>query len=337
MLRNGTEELQSRIDHASIVHGWVQNWDMDSNGSSVQPRSMNGGTLVAVLAAVLFGAAQFLNAAISARLPGVLVARWTLGSAALMTGLGTAILRPDLPVGSTLWALLAGAGSALGAAALYRSLELGSVSVAIPLCTTTTTAIPVAVGLLVLGEGADLSTAVGLLAALAAILLVSSSRQDNRPPPSLQAAGGRKPDGSETVSTATNWGRVGLPLLAGVGFAVELVGISRFASEQAIPLLWVTFVVAVLLLIPARIPEHPPARRRDIAALVVAGVLTATAMIAFHRAAELAGLSTAGVIVGLYPVVPVALAITLLGERPGRAGALGLLCAAVAVLSIGGR
>lgn len=315
----------------------MQNWDMDVNGSGVQPRRMNSGTLVAVLAAFLFGAAQFLNAAVSARIPGVVVARWTLGSAAVATGLGAAILRPGPPVGSTLWALLAGAGSALGAAALYRSLERGNVSVAIPLCTTTTTAIPVAVGLLVLGEGADLSTAVGLVAALAAILLVSSSREGTRPPPSLQAAGCRKPDGREAASTAGGWDMVGLPLLAGVGFAVELVGISRFASEQAISMLWVTFLVAVLLLIPVRTPEHPPARRRDIAAVVVAGALTATAMVAFHRATALTGLSIAGIIVGLYPAVPVALAIALLGERPGRARVLGLLCATIAVLCIGGR
>lgn len=298
---------------------------------------MNTGTLLAVGAALMFGAAQFLNAVVSARLPGIAVARWTLASAALVTGLATAVIRPGPPAGSTMWALLAGAGGALGAAALYRSLERGNVSMAIPLCTTTTTAIPVAVGLLFLGEGGDASTALGLVAALVAIILVSRSRENTRPSPGLQAASDRKPATAEVFSTATGWGTAGLPLLAGIGFAVELIGISRFPSDQVISLLWVSFVVAVLLLLPIRTPGHAPARRRDIAAVIAAGALTAAAMIAFHRATELTGLSVAGIIVSLYPVVPVVLAVALLGERPGPGRVLGLISAAVAVLTIGGR
>lgn len=298
---------------------------------------MNIGTLAAVGAALLFGTAQFLNAAVSARIPGVTVARWTLGSGALLTGIATAVIRSGLSTGSTMWALLAGGGGALGAATLYRSLERGNVSVAIPLCTTTATAIPVAVGLLLLGEGADVSTVAGLIAALVAIVLVSSSRENTRPPRGVRATPEREPAARNAIPSATGWSTVGLPLLAGVGFAVELVGISRFPSEQAIPLLWVSLAVGVLVLLPVRTPMRAPARRRDIAAVIAAGALTATAMIAFHQATELIGLSVAGVIIGLYPAVPVALAVIVLRERPGRSRVFGLICATVAVLIIGGR
>ena len=298
---------------------------------------MNIGTLVAVGAALLFGTAQFLNATVSAQVPGVTVARWTLGGGALLTAIATAVIRPGLSTGSTMWALLAGAGGALGAAALYRSLERGNVSVAIPLCTTTATAIPVAVGLLLLGEDADTSTAAGLIAALVAIVLISSSRENTRPPPGLHATAERRPDTRKTVPSATRWSTVVLPLLAGVGVAVELVGITRLPADQKIALLWVSFTVGVLLLLPIPTPPRAPVRRRDIAAVIAAGALTATAMFAFHQATELTGLSVAGVIIGLYLAVPVALAVIVLRERPGRSRVFGLVCATVAVLIIGGR
>ncbi|ROZ61495.1 hypothetical protein EDL96_13230 [Kocuria soli] len=297
---------------------------------------MHIGILLAIGAAVLFGTAQFLNAAVSARVPGVSVARWTLGGAALVTGLATAVMRPGVQTGTTLWALLAGVGSALGSVALYRSLARGNVSVAVPLATTSSTAIPVAVGVVLLGESADTSTVLGLIAALAAIILVASSH-DNRPSPGFHPAADLEPADRTALSPATSWAAVGLPLLAGAGFAAELVGVSQFASDQVISLLWVSFVVALLLLLPVRTRERARTRRCDIATVIVAGAMTATAMVAFHQATQLTGLSTAAVIVGLYPAVPVALAILVLRERPGPTRLIGLACATVAVLTISGR
>src|SRR5699024_7457276 len=105
--------------------------------------------------------------------------------------------------------------------------------------------------------------------------------------PGLHATGERGPATRKTVPAAMRWSTVVLPLLAGVGFAVELVGVSRFPTEQTIPLLWVSFTVGVLLLLPVHTPTRAPARRRDIATVVAAGALTATAMFAFHQATEL--------------------------------------------------
>lgn len=302
---------------------------------------MMNGTALAVLAALLFGTAQFLNAMLSARIRGVVVARWTLAGAALTAGAASVALRtgPLLTAGTAAWAPLAGAGGALGAAALYRSLERGRVTVAIPIATATTTAIPVAVGLLLLGEPANLATGVGLVAALGAIVLVTRSRgaavAREDPPAGPDRGGaavlriGASPAGLGVL--------VGMPLLAGVGFAVELVAISRFPASHLVPLLFASFVVSVLVLLPIPIPPGGGQRRCDTATALAAGALTASAMATFHQATQLTGLGAAGVIVGLYPAVPVVLAILLLGERPGPLRIIGLVCAVLAVLTIGGR
>lgn len=317
---------------------------MDGNACGDQHRSMINGTVLAVLAALLFGTAQFLNARLAARMPGVAVARWTLAGAALATGVAAAVLGsgPGLPAGAATWALLSGAGGALGAAALYRSLESGRVTVAIPIATATTTAIPVAVGLLVLGEEAGVATGVGVVAAIAAIILVTGSRGATDSAHDKHYAGPDQGPAAKSCPDArsANLGAtVGLPLLAGVGFAVELVGISRFPSSHLVPLLFASFIVSVLVLLPIRAPAHhrPRPRRHDTATALAAGVLTATAMATFHTATQFTGLGTASVIVGLYPAVPVVLAVALLGERPGPTRIVGLACAVLAVLTIGSR
>ncbi|MGO1523824.1 MAG: EamA family transporter [Nesterenkonia sp.] len=296
---------------------------------------MGMGTALAVFAAVVFGVAQFLNASVSSRVPGIVVARWTLASAALVTGAITAVTRPDGEPGTATWAVLAGAGAALGSAMLYRSLEDGQISVAIPLSTTTAMIIPAAVGLLALGENADLLTGAGIAAAVGAIALVTRShdaaRSSTLPSPVRRRA---RTNDTAPVGPLRS---TGLPLLAGAGFAVELVGVSRFPEGQMISLLWVSFLVATLLLLPVRTPSRSHAPRRDVVAVMLAGALTATAMVAFHRATHLTGLSVAGVVIGLYPAVPILLAMVLLGERPSRTRIAGLVCAALAVLAIGGR
>lgn len=296
---------------------------------------MGIGTALGAFAALAFGVAQFLNAAVSSRIPGIVVARWTLASAALVTGAATAVTRPDVEPGAASWAVLAGVGAVWGSAMLYRSLEHRQVSIAIPLSTTTAMVIPAAVGLLALGENADLRTGAGIAAALGAIALVTKSHDAFRPStlPSPVRRRARKNDTAPVGQLRS----IGVPLLAGAGFAVELVGVSRFPEGQIISLLWVSFLVATLFLLPVRTPSRSLARRRDITAVILAGALTATAMVAFHRATQLTGLSVAGVVIGLYPAVPVILAMVLLGERPNRTRIAGLICAALAVLAIGGR
>lgn len=300
---------------------------------------MDFGTVIAGLAALSFGSGQFINGAVSARTSGIAVARWNLCSATLIMGIVTAIAHPGVPsVDAFGWAVVAGLGGVLAAAALYRSLEYGELSAVIPLCTITGMIIPIAVGVLLLGEPATPFTIVGLAAAVGGIVLVTRSgtqrwttRSSSTPAESTVSSATR----TSTPTSARSLGALGLPLLAGVGVAVELVGINRFPSHDLITLLCAEFLVGALVLLVIRTPQRAPLRVHHKALVFCSGALTATGMTLFHTAADTIGLSLAGIIIGLYPAVPLLLAVIVLGERPNKTRMLGLLFSVIAVLIIG--
>ena len=294
---------------------------------------------MALLAALFFGSAQFVNGSISAWTSGVAVARWNICSAALITGVIVAVIRPGVSFTGALWAVVAGVGGALSAAALYRSLEQGELSVAIPLCTITSVIIPVGVGLFFLSEPLKMATGLGLAAAIGAILLVTRSRPERTrvtaQAVSVRRAGpGAAPAQRKPTSHVLRV--IGLPLPAGVGVAIELVGISRFPQENFLSLLWASFFVGAMIMLLIKTPSRPPMRPRHKVMVLFSGALTATGMTLFYTASIHIGLSLAGIIIGLYPVIPILLAILFLGERPHTLRVLGLALSGAAVLIIGG-
>ena len=207
-----------------------------------------------------------------------------------------------------LYASLAGIAGAIGLAALYRGLAVGSMSVVAPI-SATAAVIPVAAGVIT-GERPSGAQGAGIALALAGVALAS---RESRPD-----GGGR--------GVAEG---VGLALVAAVGFGLLLVALGAASDADA---LWATLAMRTtsftLLALAALIVRPTLAVGRDnLPVLVLIGVLDAAGNALFALATTESLLSVAAVLAQLYPVVTVLLARMVLGERISRPQQVGVVSA----------
>ncbi|MGH2444784.1 MAG: EamA family transporter [Candidatus Limnocylindria bacterium] len=271
---------------------------------------------LALASAVLYGLSDFAG--------GLLARRASVWAVAVVTQVATtvliamaALLLPGSPAPlDWAWGLVAGVGTGVGTAYLYRGLATGRMGVVAPVSAVGAAVLPVGVGLLT-GERPAPWAWIGIACAIPAIWLVSS--------------------GADPVDVAgrTHASRDGLAdgLLAGLGFGVmfsalgqvpEVAGLGPLAAGE------VMSVVAVIglasLLGQPWVPRDPYLWRA-----VVVAALAAGATVLFLFAAQTGLLAIASVLSSLYPAVTVLLAAILLRERIHRGQAVGLGLAAVAV------
>ncbi|MFG2001431.1 EamA family transporter [Spirillospora sp. NPDC048911] len=282
------------------------------------------GEVLALAAAGAFGITHFTAGLLARRVPGVTVALYTqLGGTAIVV-LGALLWTSGTPGAADLaWGALSGAGSGVGVAFLYRAMGRGSLSVVVPLSDVGTVAIPVLVGLAVLGDRPSPLGLLGIALTIPAIWLAATGPA---PPPG--------------TPTATRTGRgvlapgVGDALLAGTGFAVQYLALKPIpldaglwpiaasrAASVAVTLPWVLAAAGVPLRIPAR---------HALPALAV-GTVGSAAVVLFWVAAHREMLAVASVLAALYPVIPVVLALVFLRERLTFKQALGLCGAGAAI------
>jgi len=271
--------------------------------------------LLALLAAVSYGLADFVG--------GVLSKRSSPWAVALMAQVGGAVLVfaltlvvPGEPTRvDVAWSVVAGLGNGFGTAFLYRGLSSGRMGVVAPVSGVGAALVPVAVGVLS-GERPALLVWGGILLALPGIWLVS------REP----TAGGLGPGLTDGI-------------LAGLGFGALFAALAQIpASAGFLPLALNQVVAGVAIIAVAAalrsawVPREPRAF-----AGVVSGGLGALATGAFLVATHGGFLTVTAVIASLYPAFTIMLAATVLREHVHRAQAMGLgLCAvAVALVAAG--
>lgn len=276
---------------------------------------MSTGILLALLAAVGYGAADFVGGLTSRR-----TSPWVVAFAGQLAGglamLAVALVVPAQPHGPDFaWSLLAAAGSAAGTVFLYRGLARGRMGVVAPVSGVGAAVVPVLVGV-ALGERPGALTWIGVLVALPGIYVVSRDVTPGR---------GRAWDGLADGA------------LAGLGFGVLFVALAQVSpSAGVLPLAvhqgvgaLVTLAVAVLLQ-QARVPRGR-AERRAVGTGAVAGLLGAAGTAAFLVASHRADLAVVGVLASLYPAVTVLLAATVLHEPLRLAQGLGVLVCGVSI------
>ena len=282
---------------------------------------MSIGILLAVMAAVGYGAADFIGGLASRR-----VSHWTValagqlagGAALLVVGL---FLPGNVRAGDVAWALLAGLGSAVGTVSLYRGLARGRMGIVAPVSGVGAALVPVLVGVS-LGERPTTLVWLGVLVALPAIYLVSRDATHG----DVRGLGGLLDGG-----------------LAGLGFGVLFVALAQIPeSAGLLPLAANQGVGAVLTLVLAtalRQPLLPRERssRRATAWGAAGGMLGTSGTVAFLLASHTTHLAVTGVLASLYPAVTVLLAAVLLRERVRPSQALGLaVCgASVCLVALG--
>jgi len=267
------------------------------------------GPILALAASLSWGVGDFLAGLSSRRLQ--LLTVLVVSQAAGLTSLALLVaVRGEGPPEARylLYAALAGIAGAVGLAALYRGLAVGSMSVVAPI-SATAAVIPVAAGVIT-GERPSAAQGAGIALALAGVVLASRERP-------AEGGGRRVAEG------------VGLALVAAVSFGLLLVALGA-ASDGDAP--WATLsmrATSFSLLAATALVVRPSLAlgRNDLAVLAFIGVLDAAGNALFAMATTESLLSVVSVLAQLYPVVTVLLARVILGERISRLQMVGVVAA----------
>ena len=281
-------------------------------------------SLLAVLSAASFGAADFLGGLASRRSsPLRVVAVSQLYGLALIVLLLAALPPDAYTVGDLLWGAAAGSSGGAGLVALYRGLARARMGVVAPITAGVGAVVPALFGL-VTGDRPSTVAAFGVVLALAAIFIV-----------------GRAPRDSEG-GAATSWmGSKGIPeaLVAGIAFGAFFIFLSNTASSSGVwPLVGARIAsLALLWVILASLPGTVSIRAETNSLILGAGSLDIIANALFLYATRSGLLTLVAVLSSLYPAATVLLARVVLHERLSRSQVGGVVLALIgtALIALG--
>ena len=267
--------------------------------------------LLALGSALFYGLSDFLGGLVSRR-----TSAWPVAFVAQVgAALGAIVVALAVPGDPTttdlLWGALAGLGSGLGSAFLYRGFAAGRMGVVAPVSAVGAAVVPVVVAI-GLGERPAALVWLGVALALPAIWLVS------REP--ATGAGGPAAGLVDGVLAGLSFGL----LFAAMAQVPDGAGLAPVAVGQSTATL--TIAVTASVLRQRWLPTHSFE-----AWGLLAGLLATGAVVMFLLATQSGLLTVAAVLTSLYPAFTVLLAATALREHIHRAQAVGLLLSGVAV------
>ena len=269
------------------------------------------GILAGVFSALSFGAGDFAGA-LAARRAGALIvvagAHFT-GLVALVIGL--LVLRPPVPdLGPALVGMGAGVGGAVGLAALYRGMSLGSMGIVTSLSGAGSLTIPLVAGA-VLGASVTPLQLLGVGCTAAAAAAASGASRDEL---------GRR--------------ALLLAAAAAVGFGAWYV-LLDLAARGGDPLWALVFSRATSATLTAAAAFGRFDRSRFPSRIVIAaGLLDVGGNALYVVARDSIPIGLAAALTGLYPIVTMILARFVLGEHLPRLGQLGVALALVGIVLI---
>jgi len=287
--------------------------------------------MFALVAAVLYGSADFLGGAATRQSRALSVAVISVPAGGLVMLAAAVVAGGPAPTAGLGWAVAAGAFGAVGLIVFYAGLATGPMSVVAPVSALVSTVLPVGVAV---ASGEHLSGLVyaGAGVCLVAIVLVSLERgRPSRPPV--------KVTGGSYLSRHPALRGFGYGIAAGAMFGLFFVSLRNAGSSGVFwpvataRLANCAVVVAVAVLAGAR-PVGREAGARVLVAAVASGVLDASANLCYLLATRAGLLGIAAVLTSLYPGITVLLARVVLGERMHAVQRAGLLLAAVGVMLV---
>jgi drug/metabolite transporter (DMT)-like permease len=223
------------------------------------------------------------------------------------------IWREPLPTPyDVLWGTLAGLVGAAGLIAFYSAFAIGQMGIIAPISAVLTAAIPVLFSAFTLGLPAPIRVG-GFVLALLAIALIS------------------RPERSAGLPRG-----IWLALLAGCGFGIFFVLISRVQSNETFwPLAIARLSSVTLLLIISGIRREKLRPVRGVMPyMLLAGTLDAAGNAFFVLAAHSGRLDIASILSSLYPAATLLLATLILHERINRVQVVGVSLALLAIVLI---
>jgi drug/metabolite transporter (DMT)-like permease len=264
-----------------------------------------------ILSALSFGAGDFAGALAARRAGALAVVAGAHGTGLIALLVATLLLRPPLPdAGSIGIGLAAGVAGAIGLAALYRGMSLGSMGLVTALAGAGSLAIPLVAGA-VLGAVIGPVQLVGVGCAAAAAVAGSGASRNEVGRNALMLA----------ALAALSFGAwyVLIDLAARGGDPLWALVFSRGASSL------LTGLAAIGRVDRSRFPVR---------LVVVAGIFDVGGNALYVVARESLPVGLAAALVGMYPIVTMLLARIVLGERLPRLGQLGVALALLGVILI---
>lgn len=273
------------------------------------------GILLALLSSVLYGIADFWGGMLSRRSPSTSIAfAGQLGGLLVCTLAALLVPAPDVSWTDLAWGALSGVGTGGGMLFLYRGLSRGDMSVVVPLLSVGGLALPVLVGVVLLGDRPSVIAWIGIALVVPALWLVAQARtSDGR----ARAAG------------------TGDALLGSVFIAVQYLALAQAGTGSGIWPVAAGRVAAVITIAPVVLRAggvHLGPRIWAKAGAV--GATAAAALVSYLLATRLDLVSIAVVLSSLYPAIPVLLGIVVLRERLRMRQLVGLVAAGVAIVCL---
>lgn len=272
--------------------------------------------LLAILAAVFYGAADFTGGIVTRRVNAISVVVVSQASGLVLVALTLVILPAVVPRTADLWwGGAAGVVGGVGVGLLYYALAIGTMSVVAPTTAVAAVAIPVIISI-ALGERPGWLAVVGILLGIGSIALVS--RQTRTPAEPARSSG------------------LGPALASGVAIGLFLFALAQTRPASGLWPLFMARLTSVLLFagiaLARRRSLRMPAR---LAALsITCGAIDTLANTLYLLAVQLGPLSPIVTLSSLYPASTVLLARAVLGERLNAWQTTGVATALVAVVLI---
>lgn len=262
---------------------------------------------LALAASLSYGVSDFLGGLKSRSLPQLSVLLISQGGALVALVVFVAVAGGSPPEARyVVYGMIAGLVEAVGVAALYRGLAVGSISIVAPVAATAPV-VPVVAGF-ALGELPSPLQGAGIVLAIAGVVLIS-----------LAPSAGRGPASTSVV----------LGLGAALGLGGYLAAMDAASDGGVAWALLIARITTVAALLAVALVRRPPLRvaRAELPALLLIGALVLAADAMFAVASTKGLVSVVAVLSSLYPIVTIALGHRYLGERIERLQPLGIAIA----------
>jgi drug/metabolite transporter (DMT)-like permease len=253
--------------------------------------------VLALGSALFYGLSDFLGGLKSRSIPLITVLLFSQATALVALGAYVAIRGSGPPSGDFLfYAALAGVAEAVGVAALYRGLAVGVMSLVAPTASTAPV-VPIVAGI-ALGELPGAVQWAGIAMAVTGIVVASRARSE---------------DGTGAGAVRQS---LGFGLISALAFGAFYVALDA-ASEGDVGWALATAKLTAVALFAgfALYARGAPLRASDLPVLGLIGLLIVAADSMYATASTEGLLSVVAVLSSLYPVVTIALARFVLGER----------------------
>ena len=269
-------------------------------------------------AAASYGVSDFLGGLASRRAAALRVVLVSYALALAMIGVIAVAVDGTISLPAILWGSLCGLSQGLGVWLFYAALGAGPISVVAPPTAVLAAGVPFVVGLAI-GERPGPVAVVGAVMAMVAVVLISREATDEDVRPHLF---------TRAVARMT--------MGAGLAFGLNFVLIDRAPADAGLwPVFFVLLSATVMVAVVAAFTGdlHVP-KGFALKLTLAAAVIDVGANVAMLLALRTAMLSTASVLMSLYPAVTVVLAIVVLRERVTGWQRVGMVLALIAVAMI---